>query len=305
MNGRRFANSLRIAALFLLLAAPCLADSFTISAGGNHDWVPTSGAFLLNGDQPLANGSRLERDFHGHADVAAHAGLGSVGVSAAGFLLAPPLETVRLNPTVSARASGTLVFSGPQASPAPFLTTRPTFHVDGTLVNPACGCATVAEATIDFLFTLSNDFTAQFTGGTGPNAPSVNSFQGLSVSGGGGALSVSGQAQPAQFLVVPGLPYTVSFDLLLRVENLTNGFPGIISFGDDFNSTVSWSTLGPVFDLPPGYTVNGFGLVDNRFGTGPAVAEPTSIVLLGAGVAGVALRRRRRRESQLSGSLPV
>ena len=276
--------------LLSLLATPCLADTFSIAAGGDHDWVPTSGDFFLLGDQPLSNSSTLERDFLGQADVAAHATLGGVGVSASGMLLAPPLETVRLNPTVSARALGTLVFSGPGGA----ITTRPTFYVSGTLVNPACSCATVAEATIDFVFTLSDFFTAQLTQGTGPNAPSVNTFSGLSIVGGGGGLSILGQAQPAGFLVLPDVEYTVAFDLVLHVNNLTNGFPGVISFADDFNSTVTWNTQGPVFDLPPGYTVNGFGIVDNHFGTtgDPTVPEPALAVLLGSGMAVAAFRRR-------------
>ena len=46
--------------------------------------------------------------------------------------------------------------------------------------------------------------------------------------------------------------------------------------------------------LPDGYTANGLGVVDNRFGAAVPVPEPASLWLMLAGAAGVWRARRRR-----------
>lgn len=68
----------------------------------------------------------------------------------------------------------------------------------------------------------------------------------------------------------------------------------------DFSHTVSFSTTGPVFNLPDGYTANSASgmIVNNRWVGAPAAAvpEPASMTLLGIGVAGlVGFRVRRTR----------
>lgn len=65
----------------------------------------------------------------------------------------------------------------------------------------------------------------------------------------------------------------------------------------EFQSTVSFPTSGPVFDLPPGYTVNSVsaGIVNNRLVPEPSalVPEPSALWLLAAGAGGLCAARRR------------
>ena len=60
----------------------------------------------------------------------------------------------------------------------------------------------------------------------------------------------------------------------------------------NFSSTVTFPTSGPVFDLPPGYTVNSpsAGIVNNQY----VLPEPSALALLAAGSSGLALLGRRR-----------
>ena len=70
---------------------------------------------------------------------------------------------------------------------------------------------------------------------------------------------------------------------MLSFDYLSSGFPGQSFFVGQFNDTFSYATTGPVFNLPAGYTVNGDGIVDNRFvGGDPAtsVPEPAGILLV-------------------------
>jgi hypothetical protein len=56
---------------------------------------------------------------------------------------------------------------------------------------------------------------------------------------------------------------------------------------NDFGSTLTFSTSGPAFDLPGGYTVNSVSadIVNNQYwgGTTVSAPEPGTLFLLGSG----------------------
>ena len=61
----------------------------------------------------------------------------------------------------------------------------------------------------------------------------------------------------------------------------------------EFGNTFSFATNGPVFDLPAGVTVNGGGIVNNRFAPVPL---PGTLPLLGSGLLGLVAFRLRRKK---------
>jgi len=68
-----------------------------------------------------------------------------------------------------------------------------------------------------------------------------------------------------------------------------------VSANTDLSNTLTFATDRPVFDLPLGYTVNSAeaGVVENMFVAPLPVPEPAAAWMIGVGLAGLWVRRRR------------
>jgi hypothetical protein len=278
-----------------------LADSFFIAAGGNHDWGPTNGGGFLEGEQHAVGASSTLADAFGSANVSAFAGHGLLAGKINGFVSARGGETRFFNPNVTAVSHGFdvefLDFDGPEAT----VQTRAHFNMHGALsmVTTHVGAdpysvdgigigRVLFEATVNFTKTsmlLEIRPDDQFT-------VVKNEFENVIPTYANGQLTfVGGENAQTPLIEVPtNTPVPTIFRLELGFAHLSNGFPGISEFNSDFGSTFSWATTRPVFDLPAGYTVNGFGIVDNQFD----IPEPaTGALALLSALALAGLMRRR------------
>jgi len=105
---------------------------------------------------------------------------------------------------------------------------------------------------------------------------------------GGASLSLT----TLPFAVTIGVPFQITVTLS-TIDDFGGGGNGTTS--NDLAHTLTFHMGGDVFTLPAGYTVNGAGLVDNRFGDAAAVPEPAALALLGLGLGAVGVRIRRRK----------
>jgi hypothetical protein len=273
-----------------------LADSFFIHAGGDHDWGPSSGGISESSQHPVGDSSTMIDGF-GHANVSAVATYGLVGGSIDGAVFAPALQTRRFNPNVTAVAHGFDVEHLNFTGPAAMVQTRAHFNMHGALSflthhtgpDPYAGNLgrVVFEHTLNFTKTRmelriqpDNQFSVF-----------ENQFENVFPTFVNGQLFFVGGANASTPLIeVPtNVPVPTIFRLELSYNHLSNGFGGTSNFNSDFSSTFSWATGRPVFDLPDGYTVNGFGIEDNFF----VIPEPACWVLLLLAAAGGYLRGGR------------
>lgn len=192
--------------------------------------------------------------------------------------------------SVRVDVGGTVV--GPLSGPGDLFQLSGGTLIEGTITRtqvacvppgvPPGGCAVVVNTEPSgFLFGLGTGNVFSGTVNTGLFDVPVNQTVSL-------GLSLLANAQNAVVAVAPG-----------------DGLGGTASL-DFLNDDLSFPALGPVFDLPAGYTANSLeaNITDNTIGTGgppgSSVPEPRSIVLWATGMSmlviiSIKARTRRRR----------
>lgn len=273
------------AVLLLALTSVCAADSYRIYAIGNGQvGTPSVGTFFVQAPGPIGLQSTVmtEPGTNASAPANARADAGIVGAGVSGFFDTPGGLTLSFSPIALGSAAGFVIFSGP----TPTVAASMNIHLEGSLFHPLSSGLTSGASFVglDIGFGADLQYNARVQQGN----PSVtrNDF-GLSTTFGTSSLSVDGEAQTPTFIFPTGVPIPVSFELMVSVSQQSNGIPAHQIWSDDFASTASFSQTGPAFNLPNGYTANGFGVVNNQF-----VPEPSSAALLLVG--GVSLLRRHR-----------
>jgi hypothetical protein len=269
-------------------------DIHIIRAGGNHDWAPALGSFFHDSSTPIARASTLSDGF-GTADVVAATNIGVVKASINGHFQPPFLQTRFFNPTVAATNSGSLVFQGPE----PTISAHAFLHIEGEMtidtLPPAPNAFSIAlggayfEVTLHGVGSALQAIVTDDEHGTGAFIADGATLTGADALAAGSTLAISGIAKTRAVTVPTGVPVPASFHMQLNYGHLNNGFSGLSLFESDFANTMSWARGRPVFDLPPGYTVNGMGIVDNFY----VIPEPASWMLLLMAGAGGYVRRGR------------
>ena len=279
----RFSTTLVIAMLGLAAThTPASAQpQYRITAGGNQSWTP-QGGFDLTSTNPLERHDVLI-DPYSATEVSVKAQPGLVGALLSGEF-ASPGETRSIGPSVNAVSRGELVFVGP----TPSVTTRANIYFDGDLSFVLDPPAALLASDIGMRFQLfagpSFSELDVLIGQSTNTAVRRNDFSGLAINVSGSTASIDGTGQTSEFTVPVGTPVEVIFLLTLFSNQLASGSPGEARFNGDFFNTISFATDSPVFDLPEGYSVNGAGIINNRFEVDEVppgtVPEPGTVLLL-------------------------
>ncbi|WP_309715626.1 hypothetical protein [Armatimonas sp.] len=203
-----------------------------------------------------------------------------------------------------------------------FYATAAQFVVDD-LVIPGVGAATIStnmdlHAILDTTaatalgnFTSEGGFYIGFTvsqGGAGIGTGSLKvsrNSAGVTTNTGSGLLPALGAVTPTistlyttgNFTVAKGVPVKMDWFLSAYGIAFTNG-GNATTAKTDMNSTFSWATSGPVFNIAGGGTASSAqgGISNNLFGGGGASApEPTSVAFLMLGSTLVLIKNQRQK----------
>ena len=280
-----------IALALAVLGQPAAAATFTVGAlsAGDSAVGGCSGGGQSSGSNPVSI-SRVCSDLFGVTSASASSGFGHLGARAAGVS----------SRVLSAGSSGLAIFSDTltftSSNPlATFADVSLNMALDGVLNSSANAAISAhAAATLDghiaiagrfFQFLFSNDTVQGFI-----------ILNALDLTAGVIGPITDAQLRTPTFRVDLNAPVFFEMSFGAGAVGLGSG----ASANTDFSGSFKFPTVGDVFNLPNGVTVNaGDYLVNNHFIDPLAVSvpEPASwaLMIAGLGMAGVALRRRRGR----------
>lgn len=297
-----------IAALCAGLAAPgiALALPYVYAATGHSNsesgCIPYDMQQQSTGPVTVQHHCTMDRGGSGLSNswAGAQADYGLLRASSRGVVerVDPLLSGLVVTGGSTARFSGLYTFYGPGST----VDTRLNLDLDGRIgLTPADGRSDSAEFRLDVQAVLYMAERAelnlrQSTGSLDISLSIENWPYALldpdadwaSLAGPNGAHL---DLETRSFTVPTGKP------ILIEVEMYTGFRIGGAGAADlDFGSTLSFDKDGPVFTLPTGYTVNGPGIVDNRWvgadAPAPAVPAPGTALLATLGLGLLGLRRR-------------
>jgi hypothetical protein len=257
-------------------------------------------------EAPVALSRRITSEV-GTADTAGQSSVGSVGVNVSGVF--DPIEGFNsaFGPTATAAYRGHVTFSGPGAGSIP--TTFANFELRGTFditegENILVGLGNV-RARVFIGGGFVDAIAIQGNGSTYVDFPGPETGIEVEINDTGPDL-IQGRWRTGP-ISLPADTRVVPIEMMLSVDFqfLSTPAPGDpTSFGGGFANSLSWATEGPVFDLPSGWTVNGAGLVDNRFiedepPPPTSVPEPSTFVLVAIASIGLLNVLRRRQHASV------
>lgn len=252
----------------------------------------------------------------GTLDAVANPGAGSLGVFGRVSFGDDPGGSARTGTTQSSALMRftDIIISSSLPEPAPFITAPLNLDVHGTFgANAALGIADGSGATVTMSTLVEVGVQDAFRRGR------IDFFERTFRPTGGGTTTQESFTRDGDFtgnLVIPSgtsdfpfqsLPFVMPVGQPFEVFVFLRGDVSVEVAGRvsadatlDFDSTAAFPALGPIFGLPAGYTVNSTQALiqDNRWigGAAAPVPEPTTLTLLGVGLAtGTLLHRRRRR----------
>src|SRR3954468_16273727 len=260
-------KALVLGALLALLGAGSAraSDSYRITAGGNQDWGPQSGGLDRTDSTPLeATGTMADNgEAKGTADYTLQAGPGIARASMHGSVRVPSGLAYPFNPSVQAVALTELTVDGP----TPDVNTSLNLHVDGVIKStecpggPPCGLLSVSVR-------APTGVTAQAVSEFNANGETRANELGLAMDPVPGGYRVHGDVTSREFGLRTGTPNLIG--IVLNLSGRFGGNPAGEAFGGDFGDPaqrfqVSFAPSGPVLNLPPGYTVSGNAVMNNRW----------------------------------------
>jgi hypothetical protein len=285
----RKALVLAVAALLLAVAggtgrAHAAGGTFRITAGGDQNWGPESGALdRTSSDQLEASGTMVTTEArsgtNGRADYHVASGPGVVRARIDGSFTTPSNLAYPFNPSLQAVSTTELTINAPVDV---FVNTTVNVHVDGIIKAPVCGDGPTCGAENVYVSVGPFQRTAEFDTFGGTRANDL----GLTLEPVPGGYRVHGDVTSSTIGMRTNTPVPVT--LVLAVSGRYGSGPSGTTLGGNFDDPAaryqfSFAPTGPVLnDIPAGYTVSGPSVVNNHWTdpfapAGPSDTTPPSV----------------------------